>query len=538
METPLFISPDLFQEICTNISKATECTISIFDQDGIVRVSSDASRLGHYHQGAHEIMKGKVDFFEVPPDMHDESGMREGYNLPLEHEGLRFAVVGVAAELSRARSYAAIVKMSMEAIIKNVIMDRDLQRVLQLKVDQRTLELEDEIKRHKKTEAELIESRERFEGIAKSFADGFWETDANHCYTFVSNSTTSFIGLSFEEVIGRTRLDVFREWLTPKSLAAVTKVHELMERREEFRNITYEFLFKGQFFIFEISGHPAYDEQGAFIGYRGTSNNVTEKRRLEDALKHSEKMAGLGEMVAGVAHEINTPLGVCVTVVSHLGQELKLIKDKYQTGKMSRTDLDAFIQEAADAQYIMTTNLNRAAELVRSFKQVAVDQSSEHPRKFNLKEYISEVLTSLRPKLAKTQHQVVLECPDDLVLEARPDFFSHIITNFIMNSLIHGFADKVDGKIKIHIEVDAQRGVLKLNYGDNGCGMDEVTCDRIYEPFFTTKRGVGSGLGMHIIFNMVTDALQGTINCRSALGRGTRFDIVLPFKDKVIEWVR
>lgn len=538
MDTPLFINPELFQEICTNISQATECTISIFDQDGIVRVSSDASRLGHYHQGAHQIMKGEVDSFSVSSEMHQESGMREGYSLPLELEGKRLAVVGVAAELSRARSYASIVKISMHAIIKNIMMDRDLQRVLQLKVDQRTAQLENEIASHKKTEAELVKSRERFEGIAKSFADGFWETDASHCYTFVSSSTSRFIGLSSDEVLGRTRLAVFHDWLTPKSLSVVTRVHQMMERREEFRNVTYEFLFKGQFYTFEISGYPAYDEQGVFVGYRGTSNNVTEKRRLEEALKHSEKMAGLGEMVAGVAHEINTPLGVCVTVASHLGQELKLIKDKYQTGKMSRTDLDAFIQEAADAQYIMTTNLNRAAELVRSFKQVAVDQSSEHPRKFNLKEYISEVLTSLRPKLAKTQHQVILECPDDLVLEARPDFFSHIITNFIMNSLIHGFADKVDGKIKIQIELDAQDKVLKLNYADNGCGMDEVTCDRIYEPFFTTKRGVGSGLGMHIIFNMVTEALHGTISCRSALGRGTRFDIVLPFKDKVIELVR
>ncbi len=535
MDTPNFLRPELFQDICSRIAEATNCTISVMDHMGIIVVSSDKSRIGGYHPGAHAIMKGEVDYYGVKPEDYCSKGEREGFSVPLEYNGERLAVLGVAAKYEHARKYAGIIQISMDAIFKNFFLDQQLKNELGEQVKARTSELANEIERHCKTEAELRKSQERFEDIARSIADGFWETDAEHRFSYIAGDVTKASGLDSHQILGRTRREVFGSLLTPFGLEQLTLLEKLMAEGKEFRDFFYEWEVDGDVVSVNLSGHPIYDSEGHFKGYRGTGSNITEQRRLQEAFKHAEKMAALGEMVAGIAHEINTPLGVCVTVISHLDQELTKLKTKYQEGKMSRNDLDLYIQEAQDAQYIMTSNLNRTAELVRSFKQVAVDQSSEHVRKFNLKDYLSEVLTSLRPKLNKTRHKVTLECPEDLIVEARPDIFSHILTNFITNSLIHGFAQKTEGHIQIKVALDKHRKTLKASYSDDGCGMDEATRKRIYEPFFTTKRGIGSGLGMHIIFNMVTDALHGTIECRSTLGQGTRFDIILPFEEKVME---
>ncbi len=250
-------------------------------------------------------------------------------------------------------------------------------------------------------------------------------------------------------------------------------------------------------------------------------------RTTQTQLVQSEKMAALGALVAGVAHEINTPVGVGVTAASYLGQATRDIESLYRGHDMTRSNLEHYLKTAAQSTSMILENLRRAAELIRSFKQVAVDQTREEKRRFNLKSCLDGVLLSLHPTLKKAQHTVTVFCPDELELDSDPGAFSQIITNFVMNSLDHGFAHDVHGKIML--EVIIEDGVLHLRYHDNGKGMNEQVRQRIFEPFYTTARGQGgSGLGLHIVYNLVTQRLNGRIECESAPEKGTTFLITIP----------
>jgi PAS domain S-box-containing protein len=250
-------------------------------------------------------------------------------------------------------------------------------------------------------------------------------------------------------------------------------------------------------------------------------------KRTQQHLVESEKMASLGGLVAGVAHEINTPVGVGVTASSFLEDKTKVFSEKVKNGDLKRSDLEKYLGVATEASSIIHKNLNRAADLIRSFKQVAVDQSGEVKRTFKLKQYIDELFISLRPKLKRTSHQVQIHCPDDLAIDSFPGVFSQVITNFVFNSLTHGFEEKEEGLITL--DIWAEEGDLFVIYKDNGKGMEETTLKKIFDPFFTTKRGQGgTGLGMHIVYNLVTITLGGQITCQSSPGNGTQFSIRIP----------
>ncbi len=254
---------------------------------------------------------------------------------------------------------------------------------------------------------------------------------------------------------------------------------------------------------------------------------VSELRLAQRQLVDAEKMAALGELVAGVAHEINTPLGIGVTATSHLQSETERLQRLLDAGELSRSDLEAYRRTAQESTQLIQRNLDRAAKLVRSFKQVAVDQSSGERRHIALHQYLDEILTSLRPALKRTRHRVLVECPDDLELTTMPGAVYQIVVNLVMNSVIHAFDEGQSGEIRI--EAARRDGEVVLTYADNGRGMSEEARRRIYEPFFTTRRGRGgSGLGMHIVFNLVTQALRGSIECDSAPGQGVYFSIRIP----------
>jgi len=244
-------------------------------------------------------------------------------------------------------------------------------------------------------------------------------------------------------------------------------------------------------------------------------------------LVQSEKMASLGALVAGVAHEINTPVGVGVTAASTLQARAVALRDLYERDALRRSDLAGFVAMSEESTQIILRNLQRAADLIHSFKQVAVDQSSGERRRFALKAYIDEILLSLRPKLKKTHHVVDVECPEGLVIDSYPGAIAQIMTNFVTNSLIHGFEDIPQGHIRIVIRQEPGR--VTLAYSDDGRGIAPEHLGRVFDPFFTTKRGVGgSGLGLHIVYNLVTQRLGGTIHVSSELGKGTDFVIQLP----------
>lgn len=258
---------------------------------------------------------------------------------------------------------------------------------------------------------------------------------------------------------------------------------------------------------------------------------LTQLQEAQSELVRQEKLASLGRLVAGVAHEINTPLGICVTATSHLVQELKLTREELADGSMTQESLDAFLDVVDQSLRIMTTNTQRAAALVRSFKQVAVDQSSDDIRSFNLGAYVNEVLLSLQPKLKGRPVKVEVDCPKDLVLESFPGAVSQILTNMLMNSLVHGFEREQAGQIRIHAALEEDMVVFE--YGDDGAGMDADTLAKLFDPFFTTKRGSGgSGLGAHILYNLVTGALGGTLRVESEPGKGLRYHLRFPRKLK------
>ncbi len=246
-----------------------------------------------------------------------------------------------------------------------------------------------------------------------------------------------------------------------------------------------------------------------------------------DQLVQSEKMAALGELVAGVAHEINTPVGVGVTAASFLDTKTREFSTLYDSGELKRSELENYLQTVQEVSNSILINMERAAELISSFKQVAVDQSSEKRRRFNLREYIDEILLSLRPRYKKTSHKINVSCASDIEITSYPGAFSQILNNMIMNSLIHGFKDMENGEIQI--ELIRGKDQIVFEYRDNGRGMDESQKEKVFDPFFTTMRGKGgTGLGMSIVFNLVTQTLKGQVDLNSEPGKGVSFIMTLP----------
>lgn len=250
-------------------------------------------------------------------------------------------------------------------------------------------------------------------------------------------------------------------------------------------------------------------------------------KHTQDDLVQAEKMASLGGLVAGVAHEINTPVGVSVTAASHLSHTTSKLSNSFELGEMKKSDLTDYLEGAEQSSNIILSNLERASSLISSFKKVAVDQSSEDIREFRIAEYLDEVILSLHPKLKKAGQEVAVTCDPNILLNTYPGAISQIVTNLIMNSLIHGFGDGNTGDIRI--AVTAENRIITLEHSDTGKGMDKETLSKVFDPFFTTNRGGGgSGLGMHIIYNLITKTLAGKVNCQSSPGNGSKFTIFFP----------
>lgn len=240
-----------------------------------------------------------------------------------------------------------------------------------------------------------------------------------------------------------------------------------------------------------------------------------------------EKMASLGALVAGVAHEINTPLGICVTASSHLQSELEIIQQALDSKNIQQSQFQRFLLHMREGLKILQVNTARAADLVQSFKQVSVDQSNVALREFSLRSYLQDVLLTLKPQLHKAGCALDFQCPDEIELYTDPGAIAQIITNLVLNSLLHGVNQVPDPRIQIHISQEGRMVILK--FGDNGIGMDQRALAHIFEPFYTTKRNKGgTGLGTHIVFNLVNGSLKGQIDVQSTPGAGLHYKISFP----------
>lgn len=251
-------------------------------------------------------------------------------------------------------------------------------------------------------------------------------------------------------------------------------------------------------------------------------------KHTQDELVRSEKMAALGSLVAGVAHELNTPIGNSVTVASTLQDKTNELLRDVKAGILKRSALDRYLENAATGTALLMRTLGMARELIRSFKQVAVDQSSSHRRQFDLQLALEELIITLTPMYKKTPYTLVTELAPGINMDSYPGPLGQIITNFMTNALSHAFEHCESGEMRLSTRL-LEDDKVQIVFADNGAGMSEQVQKRVFDPFFTTKLGQGgSGLGMNIAYNLVTGVLGGEIRLQSKLGEGTSFYLTIP----------
>ncbi|MEO9902617.1 ATP-binding protein [Nisaea sp.] len=399
----------------------------------------------------------------------------------------------------------------------------------------------------KKVEAELSEKETLFRSIIASAPAGMIVTDAEMRIVVV-NERFREIFQGPDEMLdrGKNYEAVIRFEINRGDYGSADHEPQFQVLVESIRNPTDKQIQyhapSGR--VFQVRRHPVGD--GCIVSIVvdmteqiETQNQLrqalSELELAQDELVQVEKMASLGGLVAGIAHEINTPIGTALTASTHVREETLKIGAAFRSDTVKRSQLDGYIAIADEGSRIIEVNLGRAAELIRSFKQIAVDQSSEERRSFNVDSYVSEIIQSLKPQLrAHPNVDLVLEGDANTVIDSFPGAFSQVLSNLLVNALTHAFRNEgqeqeVRGQILIRTILSGDQ--VRISFEDNGQGMSAAICEKIFEPFFTTRRGSGgSGLGMHIVYNLVTTTLAGTIRCFSTPGEGTRFDITLPVK--------
>jgi two-component system NtrC family sensor kinase len=265
-------------------------------------------------------------------------------------------------------------------------------------------------------------------------------------------------------------------------------------------------------------------EDAARRSAQQTAQAMADLRLTQESLLQAERLASLGGLVAGVAHEINTPVGIALTSASVLKDATDEMQAALAGDGLKKSMMLRYLATAAESSRLIMNNAYRAAHLIHSFKQIAVDQTSEARRPFALMEYVEEIVTSLRPKLKTTRIELKFEGAEDIVLDSYPGAFAQVITNLVLNCAEHAFDPEQPGEIRIHARLD--RDVVELELSDNGKGIAPELLDRIFDPFFTTRRGQGgTGLGLNIVYNLVAKQFGGTISVRSTLGHGTCFTL-------------
>lgn len=253
--------------------------------------------------------------------------------------------------------------------------------------------------------------------------------------------------------------------------------------------------------------------------------NDTQTRLIE-----SEKLSSLGSLVAGVTHEVKTPLGLCITTHSFIKDLFKDLQQHVDTGNITKENFADYMVNMEECVDILSKNLDRTSRLVESFKHISEDQAGERLRSFNLSEYLKEIISTLTPKIKTTKHRINLNCPDDITLTGYPGALSQVIINLIINSLQHGFEGIEQGTMSINVE---QKGRdIIISYSDNGLGLTKEVEKNIFTPFYTTKKDSGgTGLGMHLVKTLTEQTLQGSIQLQP-VSKGCAFLITMP---KIIE---
>ena len=269
-----------------------------------------------------------------------------------------------------------------------------------------------------------------------------------------------------------------------------------------------------------------------------TEQALTDLKEAHISLIHSEKMASLGSLVAGIAHEINTPLGNSLTVATTVTEITRKIKADIESGELTNGALNEFIESITEASIILERNLHTAAKQIRNFKNVAVDQTSEKRRAFDVKQVIDENIYILSPLIKHTPFKIEVSVPNAIIMDSYPGPLGQIITNCFNNALLHGFESRTSGLISIKASLINDRW-LSLEIADNGRGMTKAECNKAFDPFYTTKLGKGgSGLGLNLVYNLTTTILGGTVDIKSSIGIGVTLSFKLPINAPCIDIIK
>ena len=422
-----------------------------------------------------------------------------------------------------------------------------------------------DITERKRIEQALREGEEKFSAIFHRSPVALGVTSIPEgCYLDVNETWERQFRYTREQMIGKTSLDIglWRDPEERRRLFADLDANPRVQNREvHFRR------GDGEEILCELSGQ-VFELNGEKVLLWG-AHDVTEHRRAQreieelnlklearvlertskleranaelgealESLKlaqselvRAEKLAALGSLVAGVAHELNTPIGNSVTVASTLHDKTRDFGLAVEAGKLRRSILDNYLEDARTASDLLLRSLTQANDLVSSFKQVAVDQASAQRRRFELRLVVEEVAATLAPMLKKTPFKLELDLADNIVMDSFPGSIGQVITNLVTNSLAHAFENREGGTMHLKTWRRGLHGV-EMVFTDDGVGISETDMKRVFDPFFTTKLGRGgSGLGLHIVYNLVTRVLGGRIQATSQVGAGTRFQISLPMK--------
>lgn len=373
-------------------------------------------------------------------------------------------------------------------------------------------------------------------------------------YLQINQRLTEICGISVEDHLGRS----VRDCVPALADAVEDIVRSIMNTGEPVTGIEVAGQRADQtderFWV--TYWHPLRSPSGEIIGVNVAAEEVTERKRAEAALQvrerelrsardaaeaalrhiqetqnfliEAEKLAALGRLVAGVAHEINNPVGTSLTVASSLQRKAALIADELAKGILKRSALNEFLEISHAASSQLVANLNHAAELIQSFKQVATDRSSSNQRLFDLGDLTDQIAKSLRPELGKQNLTLNVECQRSLTMNSYPGPYGQVLTNLFLNSVAHAFPEGRGGNIDIRVCASGKDDV-EVVISDDGCGMSPDVKRQAFDPFFTTRRDQGStGLGLHIVHNLVANCLGGQVSLDSEPNEGTQIRIILP----------
>jgi PAS domain S-box-containing protein len=403
----------------------------------------------------------------------------------------------------------------------------------------------EEITDRKRAEAALRSSERQFHTLADSIPQLVWMADAvgkvywfnNHWHEYLGTSAADTASLDWQTILAPASLLEARDrW------AQVLKAGTALEM--ELSLLGKE----GQYRPFLTRSVPLRDPSGAIYGWIGTHIDISERKRNEQAIRDArdtaetalqnlketqnslievEKLAALGRLVAGVAHEINNPVGTSLTVASALERKTATIAKEMTQGTLRRSSLLEFLEIIREASSQLVANLNHAADLIQSFKQVATDRNESNRRTFDLGDLTEQIVLSLRPGLGR-KLTLKVERQPDLTMISYPGPYGQVLTNLFLNSVTHAFPDDKAGAIDIKV-LAAGKNNVEIIFSDDGCGMSADDRRNAFDPFFTTRRDQGStGLGLHIVHSIVTNYLGGQLRLESEPGKGTTIRLVLP----------